>query len=302
MAPTTTAPTSNTVSSAQAPAAASPAALAQPATLSQPGAAKQQTSTVGPDGRRKKKATRRVGYAREEASDTPPIKPADVLTRPASPAVAVTSTVLPVTSIPPQVAVPPAPTATSQARAVPDASASAAAPLAATHTTAALLDIVSVAPQASTADSPHALNCPASHRTRAAQDNKHASPRRHSARAGVSHAQTAAPAQPMTNLQPTAPAFKPAAVHSAAAQPVSTLADLLSVAVPDAARQDSSGAAPLSPHALFQVKSKISILLCLVDVTLIAQCPLKAHVSLCGVPLQQPPYICNMCVHCVIWR
>lgn len=136
------------------------------------------------------------------------------------------------------------------------ATASAGAPLAATHTTAALLDLVSAAPGTPAAHSAPASDSPVAARSsaKAAQDTRPVSPRHHPSRADTPRANAAAEAQPRGSVQAAAgAAARQFGAAQNAVQSLSALADLLPVAAPNAARQDSSGAALLSPHALVQV-------------------------------------------------
>lgn len=205
-------------------------------------------STTNADGRRKKKPTRRVGYARDDTAEAAPVKAAQ-----AKPSAAPATAVLQSPTPPPmQVASVAAAAPTAQAAAPPSEKALKAAPLAATHTTAALLDIVSSAPSMQPTPSSPAPMPPVATQTssRPAQESKHASLRHQLPKADASYTQTATQAQARGSPRSAAKSGKAA---KAAAQPLTALVDLLPIVVPAMTRQDSRGAMPLSPQALVQV-------------------------------------------------
>ena len=220
-------------------------ALTPSTTALLPAPTSAQLPSAAPDGRRKKKTTRRVGYARDDAVEDP-VRPA--LAKPAgsstAPSVPTASTSALAATAAPSASTGPAPT---QA-AVPAAEALTGAPLAATHTTAALLDIVSSTPAShATIDTPAPPFPVAVHSTSAMPESK---PKHSSPKSGASAAWTPTQGQTRGSPRATARSAKP---QKAAAQSLSALADLLPVAVPSTARQDSRGTATLSPRAMVQV-------------------------------------------------
>ena len=224
-------------------------------TRSLPASSQAQLANTAPDGRQKKKTTRRVGYARDDAAEAP-VQPATAGSSAAG-TIAPSGPIVSTSAAAPSASAAPTSSASSQPAATPAAAAPTGAPIAATHTTAALLDIVSSAPASHAAlDTPASPTPVAIHSASAMPESKHALHKHHSPKAGASAAQTATQAQTKGSPRATARSTKP---QKGAAQALSALADLLPVAVPSMARQDSRGAAPLSPRAMVQVTQVIHV-------------------------------------------
>lgn len=225
-----------------------------PTTAPQPSITAPQVVTTAPDGRRKKKSSRRVGYARDEAAEAP--------ARPASPALpaATTAPAAAVTSsasfAPSHASAAPHTVATPQASTL----GTPAAPLAATHTTAALLELVSasapVQPSQPELPSPTPTPVATAGHSQASQNSKHASTRHPLPQSDASPrraAATAAAAQARGALSAPANSSIPLA---AATQPLSALTELLPIHVPAVSAQDirhAEVAAAMSSKAFMQV-------------------------------------------------